>query len=354
MVQAEIELVKSASDWNATVATMQPNVYASHKYIECFTGKFEQNPELTEHFCGSPFLIRYRDPGGEIAYPLLKKKTPFSDQHFDVFSPYGAPGILWSGNPDWKKFDEKKKQLFNENGVVSEFCRMHPVINQTMALDGFRQQNPVVLIDLQRPMKDIISDSKKTCRYAIRKFKYSGAKTFDSWDASMVKAFHTLYIDTMHRRKASNKYMFPVDFFYLMKRNLGSAMHFRFVEYHDEIIAGSIFLMDDDYMNYYLSANNMLFKTVAAGHAMIWNAINYGFQKGKKWVFLGGGYENNDSVFWFKRSFSKTTVPMPSMANIYDQKTYNSFCEKAHVGLTTTSFVPAYKSKMFRVVTSGV
>ena len=97
------------------------------------------------HGDGEPFLICYEDVSVRICYVLMKSDIagcssfknylPFG-KYFDFQTPYGYGGPLVDGEfsvKSQRQFVEQLNAFCNKNGIVSQFIRFHPMLeNQTL------------------------------------------------------------------------------------------------------------------------------------------------------------------------------------------------------------------------------
>jgi lipid II:glycine glycyltransferase (peptidoglycan interpeptide bridge formation enzyme) len=70
-------------------------------------------------------------------------------------------------------------------------------------------------------------------------------------------------------------------------------------------------------MYFSLSPNNLL----------LYEVIQFAKEKGCKIFNLGGGYEQNDSLFRFKSSFSSSFTDFFTFTKIHDSRIYKILCQ---------------------------
>jgi lipid II:glycine glycyltransferase (peptidoglycan interpeptide bridge formation enzyme) len=79
-----------------------------------------------------------------------------------------------------------------------------------------------------------------------------------------------------------------------------------FAIYNGEIIGGAIFLLQENIMEYHLSATTIIGKQLRAINLIFHEAFLYAQSKKYKFAHLGGGVtaDHNDPLFIFKLSFA--------------------------------------------------
>ncbi|CAM5183452.1 hypothetical protein UACE39S_05379 [Ureibacillus acetophenoni] len=204
--------------WNQIVERFhQFDVYYLHEYVSAFV----------VHGDGVPMLFYYKDDHIEAMNVVMRrdisKDTRFtnnipSETFYDFITPYGYGGFLIEGTPS----NESLTELFNQyhsyclnNGVISEFVRFHPVLNNSEVAKNFYEifiLGRTVTMDIsssEQIWNNLASDKKKK----IRKAQKTGVEIYSGNAVQLIDEFIQMYKETMQKNNASNYYYFNKDFF---------------------------------------------------------------------------------------------------------------------------------------------
>ena len=135
-------------------------------------------------------------------------------QYFDIATPYGYGGWLIEGmnTKDLFFFFYAKMQSM---GIISEFVRFHPIINNHIACTSFYeviQLGEVIHMDLSSPEKILDNITSKN-RNHIRKAKKNGIKIYNGRFKGVYNKFNTIYNATMDKDEADDYYYFKEEFY---------------------------------------------------------------------------------------------------------------------------------------------
>ncbi len=256
-------------------------------------------------FGGEPRLA----VSGGIIYPFYIRQIPNSECR-DIVSPYGYNGP--AGNGDWDKFLFEFHAWCKLNNIVSEFARLHPFWTSYEYLPAIKK-NEIVYIDLRQNEDVIWHNFDKGCRAECPK----------DYKANIEKGcsneFVLEYFDKMLGKGAAN-YLFTLNFWDQVKTITYLADN------------SALLLKHDDYCHYFLSAGHKMNKT-------IWGSIKWAKSQGCRYFNLGGGVLPDDSLFHFKKSFSKTTLPFYVYQKIHIPEIYEELSQGKE-----TNYFPAYRA----------
>ena len=124
-------------------------------------------------------------------------------------------------------------------------------------------------------------------RTAIRKAEKNGVISSWATDRESWSLFSKLYSRRMSELNASEEFCFSHDYF-IRLMNMHSA-HLLLASVDGEVIAGALFLMTDDFMEYHLSASTSEGMRVCATQHLIHTAAEAAAAKRIKYFHLGGG-----------------------------------------------------------------
>ena len=321
--------LKDSGLWNKYLLLLQKNkrdIYFSPEYYSlyqnygdgeacCFV--FEKDADIVMY----PFL---RNPITPLGYILDK-------EYYDIQGAYGYNGII-SSNYDpnlikafWDSFDT----WCQENDVIAEFSRFHPLLNnQKLAspkMKTFYSRHTVAL-DLTDDDIWMHQISSKN-RNMIRKAEKEGVTIVESDDYD---TFRKLYDGTMSDLHAESFYFFPQSYYDEYKLTFKDNSLLCFAMLNGKIIAGSMFMFSDDYAHYHLSARDREYSRYAANNLVLWYGIQKAKERGCKWLHFGGGTtgEDDDSLLKFKKEFSKTLCEFWIGKQVLNQEVYNQIVEQ--------------------------
>jgi hypothetical protein len=249
----------------------------------------------------------------------------------DAISPYGYPGAaeLPASPPDPGAVD------WSATGLVSVFVRDR--IGETPCLASGTVRAEVHVADPENG-----GAIRKRLREQIRRNERRGWRTEsrpgpEADDASRLY-FERAYAQTMARAGASERYLFPSEYF---KRLLSSKRSWLLLAGHEggEPGAGAIAVASDDHLHYFLggttdealtdSPMKNLFAAMIALAGELALPLN-----------LGGGVRPGDSLDSFKRGFARATAPFYTHEIVCDRDAYAELSG----GRDDTGFFPLYRA----------
>ena len=300
------------------------------------------------YFGGEAFLCVYSLKDNFVLYPFFKRPQrlvePGSNESvkiFDIVSPYGYGGPLVVTENDasqelLESFFQEFHRYCQEQNVVSEFCRLHPLfqnhllINQACSAE-IRDLGKVVYVDLnqtdERILQDMHPSRKRNARRAIaRNCTYQFGNIDDR-----IKDFYDIYVATMQRRGAQDRYYFPLTFFEMADQYLGEHLHFAYVENKGKMIAGCLMLIYGEVAYYWLGGSNAEYLAMNPNDLLFVRAILDIKKTGAKYLVLGGGVGvSEDTLFVYKTRFSSLTRDFYVYSKVHLGKQYKMLTANNH------------------------
>jgi hypothetical protein len=290
-----------------------------------------------------------------ISFPLVLREISQSN-YYDVTSAYGYCGPI--SNKEIQDLDQDfinyfKRELdafFLENNVIAAFSRLHPLIDQKSLFDGFGEiidLNKTVSIDLTVPIEQQRRTYRKSLKSELnqlRKLKYI---VEDSKKESDIEEFIRVYNTTMDRLDASENYYFDKEYFHSFLSNDDFEAKLLIAKFEGEVIAGAIFTMVGDIMQYHLAGTLPEFARRSPMKLILDEARLLASSLNLKYLHLGGGVGggDSDSLFKFKSGFSKEFYQFSIWRHIIDHEKYNELVEKNNLSTQTSNFFPLYRLK---------
>ncbi len=346
------------------------------------------------HGDGEPLLFYYND--GKIkGINVAMKRSIIEDPHFkgildedcyfDLATPYGYGGWLIErilpvehNAPDMDEVstgngksreagatvaagaDDKIDQdslswLFRDyerwclrNNIVSEFVRFHPMIgnNETMAnYYDIIKLGEVVHMDLSSP-EIIWENISSKNRNMIRKAMKNDVVVYNGRFPEIFNRFKVVYDSTMDKDDAEGYYYFEEPFYESICNDLETNAQMFWAEKDGEVIAASIMLECNGFMNYHLSGSLQDYSSLAPTNLLLYKAAVWGSEHGMRTLCLGGGVgSGEDSLFKFKRAFYKgeDLNHFHVGRKVFDPDVYQELTMMRGEGIENVNFFPVYR-----------
>lgn len=339
--------LEQAEQWDAVVRTFQKyDTYYLSGYVKAF--------QL--HGDGEPLLF-YFEKGDTRGISVAMKRDVallehFKDyiekgQVFDLACPYGYGGWLIEGEDVYALMDAYESWC-RKNGIVSEFVRFHPVLQNHKQVIKHYDVVPLgetVTMDLTSPeviWANIISKN----RNMIRKAQKNGIEIYNGRYPEIYKVFREIYNGTMDKDNASAYYYFSPEFYESLLNDLPENAQVFYAVLEGKIIAASIMLACNGRMNYHLSGSLREFAHLAPSNLLLYKAALWGCANGCKSLYLGGGVgSGEDSLFKFKRAFyrGEDLFRFHIGKKIFNQEKYNELVALRE-DLPDSGFFPRYRA----------
>lgn len=314
------EIVRSFSNWD---------VYYLAEYCRA----------LEEHEGGMSFLVYFQEGDQRLCYPVMQKDISDdslfqgilpSGQWYDWETPYGYGGPLSEqhclNQQIQRQFQQELTQYCYANGIVSQFVRFHPLLqNQevlSLVMEHKRLKNTVYMDTTTE--EAILGNMDSKARNIVRKAVKNGVSVrIDRGEH--LKEFVEIYHETMDRDHATPYYYFPGRYYQLLCQGLGENLFFFYGMLEEQIIAAAIFFYSNGVMHYHLSGGKAQYRKYAANTLILYEAARWGAAHGIRQLHLGGGATSeDDSLFSFKKQFNKHgQVPFYIGRMIFDPEAYD-------------------------------
>lgn len=303
----QVFTLKQFEQWDEIVRSFHDyDVYWLSGYVKAFY----------IHGDGEPLLFYYDYEGTrginvvmkrDIANDVLFEGEISKGSYFDLTTPYGYGGWIIEGDDTERLFQDYDYWL-RENGFISEFVRFHPMMGNHHSCAEYYdviQLGDVVHIDLRSP-EHIWSNFTSKNRNVIRKAIKNGVKIYNGRYPEIFEQFRLVYNATMDKDKADDYYYFSPVFYESILDDLSHNAQVFWAEKDSQVIAASIMLECNNYMNYHLSGSIRDYSNLAPTNLLLYEAALFGCSHGMKLLHLGGGVgSTEDSLFKFKRAFNK-------------------------------------------------
>lgn len=318
--------LEQSEQWDAIVRSFKEyDVYWLSGYVKAF--------QL--HGDGEPLLFFYdgEDTRGinvvmkrDVAKDAKFRSLTEEGQYFDFATPYGYGGWIIEGEKTEELFQAYERWL-EKNSIISEFVRFHPMVKNHEASSSFYeviQLGEVVHMDLSSP-EDIWNNIISKNRNMIRKAIKNDVVIYNGRFPAIYEKFRTIYNGTMDKDDAEDYYYFEPEFYESILDDLSQNAQVFWAEKEGQVIAASIMIGANGYLDYHLSGSLREFSSLAPGNLILYTAALWGCANGYKTLYLGGGVgSGEDSLFKFKRAFYKGELNHFYIGKkIYNQEKYD-------------------------------
>lgn len=310
---------------------------------------------------GIATIYNFQGSNGKVKHQFIKREIPQKilpdgEQWYDIVTPYGYGGPLIIEIEDDNKeqlvkefYEEFAKYCENEH-IVSEFVRFHPVVEN--ALDFKEIYNPTWdrytvgtnLKDFDNPIQ---MEFSKSCRKHIRHAYNKGVEYKIIMAPDNLEEFQKAYFSTMKRNDATDYYYFDEEYFqkilyyYRNQIVLGEAL------YEGKVIAASLNYISNKIIHVHLSGTFEEYLNLSPAYILKHGLAVWGKENGYEYIHYGGGRSNkeDDELFLFKKKFgANTCFDFYVGRKIWQPQVYDKICEINHVNINS-SFFPAYRSR---------
>ena len=339
--------LKDFEKWDKIVKNFEKyDVYYLSGYVNAFK----------IHGDGEPLLLYYEGNGLKAINVVMlrdiandhyfKGKIP-NNCYFDLITPYGYGGWLIEGEGETRDLFAQYEQWCVNNNVVSEFVRFHPIIKNSKKVSDFYQVidlGSTIYMDLSTP-EIIWQNLSSKNRNVIRKAINSEVKIHSGQYTEIYDTFMSIYNATMDDDNASPYYYFSRDFYDSILNDLTQNSRVFWAELNNEIIAVSIMIFANGYMNYHLSGSKREYRSYAPSNLLLYEAAVWGYENGYKTFHLGGGVgSNEDNLYKFKSAFNKYGIETFSIGKkVFLKDVYEKLCSMKP-SIVNKNYFPSYRA----------
>lgn len=258
---------------------------------------------------------------GKVKHLFIKKEIPISENngpYFIITTPYGYGGpVITEYKSGFKKelvrtFQKAFENFCDENRIVSEFVRFHPIISNASDFSDcynliFRSKTTgTTLSNFDDPVQEEFSKSTKK---SIKKALKAGVEYKITVNPSSLSNFKEIYYQTMKRINANELYFFDDTYFFDCQRYFGENIILVEAIYNGQIIGSELHFQYNNIIHTHLSGTVEEFHYLSPVYVMTFAIVQWGKENGFDIVHSGGGRsdESDDKLYLFKKKFGKNT-----------------------------------------------
>jgi len=301
-------------------------------------------PEYLKLFSSAPFENAfcgwYKNENGGILYPFILREMraldwcPNALSNFnDVITPYGYGGPYPYGElntSDVKAFWTGLDAWLKSCRVVSEFIRFSLEISRPQIhYPGdviLKSKNIVRTLD--KSLSEMWIDFEHKVRKNVKRAQQNGLRVELDRTGEKTKDFLEIYYSTMARREAKSFYHFGPDFFDKLNRSLDGSFLYFHVLLQNKIISSELTLYSKETIYSYLGGTERSAYNLRPNDLLKYEIIKWGIESGLKRFVIGGGYQGEDGIYKYKKSFAPNgEVPFFVGQRILDSGVYNRLAD---------------------------
>ena len=272
-----------------------------------------------------PEIFYFESNKSKCSYTYLKSKTLIGDC-YHIHSPYCYGGFSTNDESEnfFSLFRENFVKYCHENRIVSEFIRLNPITHKENFFyknyfDYYNKHCVNLYADLQKGYKIPLRENTKRL---INSAKKNSNLNFTFDNSEKFQSFFHMYNSNMEIKNIKNFFNFDEFFFENLYKCIKNDFYFPTISLNNKIIAGAIFLKNEDYLDLYLAASYPIAKEIKGCNHLLFHKFFskiYNDFKKIKLIHLGGG---SDKLKFFKNSFAKEECDYFVIKNIINKDLY--------------------------------
>lgn len=317
---------KIVYNWNTYLELFVPaqkDIYYTEEYVKLYESETDK---------GTCFV--FQDDDKVLIFPFLVREFVFHGKIYKDFeTAYGYGGPLY--NTDDEDFIANALKSFKDycssNGYVAGFVRFHPVLANIKGFDQVGKliaDRQTVAMDLSMSEDDMWMNEVHTKnRNVIKKAAKEGLSFEADYGYKYLKEFVNLYNSTMDKLSADSFYYFDDTYYDKLVKSIPNSF-IGVVKNENKILSAAIFMYSEPYGHYHLSGSDKTQLRLSPNNFLLWEAAKELKKHNVQRFHLGGGTtgQEEDSLFQFKKKFSKSTFQFYIGKLIFNDEAYNEIC----------------------------
>lgn len=320
-------MIKFTEHWNQyldTIPSESQDLYFREEYVRLYETDYEK-----------ACCFIFQEGESIMLFPFLRRSFKFEGKtYFDFETAYGYGGPIsndFSEGFITNALEALRAKALEENYICG-FVRFHPLLNNWNYFDRVGQliqDRNTIAINLTEGIDATwMNEIHTKNRNVIKKGEKNGLVFIVDDDFSYLKDFEELYNSTMDKLEADGFYYFEPKYY----EQLQDTIENRFlgiVKYEDRVVAGAIFFYQKPYGHYHLAGSDKTALKLSPNNFLLWEAAKELMNRGVSYFHLGGGTDGTEenSLYQYKRKFSKHEYLFCLGKLIFNQHLYNAICE---------------------------
>jgi len=282
----------------------------------------------------------FEDKGKKIIYPFLLYPIAglgytCEKPLFDITGPHGYNGAV--ANTEDKEFIDSFNECFtqycNENNIIAEFVRFHPVFQNEKYFTRTQNSkaNKNIVVDLH--VNDLFSSYEYSVRKNIKKAirsgltvkRYQGKQITDE----ILNQFYDIYCKTLSRNSAGQNSVFQFSFFSSLVQSVCDQSCIFFTYYDTVPVSTELVLWGTSVGYSYLGGTLSEYFHLRPNEILKFELMKFLKQNGLQYFLLGGGKEINDGIYNYKANFARDGIlDFWIGKKIYNEAAYTSLIDQ--------------------------
>lgn len=261
--------------------------------------------------------------------------------YFDFATPYGYTGPVFSvgtTDSDIQEFWGAVDGWYLDNSVVTEFVRFNLSgnhVNYSGKVFPTMLNVKGEIVDENNQWTSFDHKVRKNVNRAIRE-NLTSKIFFNKIDDNAIFEFHNIYIQTMERTNAIDKFFYTLEQFKMFINNNRDNAAICTIYFEENPISSELLLVSGDSIFSFLGGTNELYFDKRPNDFLKVEALNWARKQGKKYYILGGGYGFEDGIFKYKKSFfPQDVVNYYTGRKIINSPVYVAFVKKVNIARIT-------------------
>lgn len=325
---------------------MKKDIYFEENYAKLYE-------ELEK---GKTEIFEYEDENGKISNLFIKREIPIlldGKKYYDITTPYGYGGPIIeeckaNKNELLNKYNEQFTKYCNENNIVSEFVRFHPLVNNVndfKEVYNAKYMRKTLGTNLKEFDEPVNSEFSKSCRKNIRQAINKGITYKVTKAPDNIHNFKEIYYSTMDRNNATDYYYFQDEYFEKVLKYFREKVLLVEAIFEEKTIACGLYFIYNKTIHIHLSGTLSEYLYLSPAYILRYAVTLWGKENGYEIIHHGGGRSNSeeDSLYKFKKGFAKNTeFDFYIGKKVWNQEIYDKLCEIRKVD-KSEEFFPAYR-----------
>lgn len=320
----QVELLTNWSELLATLPLAERDVYFTEEYVRLYEVG-------NEKAC----CLVCKEGENILMFPFLKRAFVYKGKtYYDFETAYGYGGPIVDSRDDFFIVNALNalKDFCLNNSFVAGFVRFHPLFQNQKGFETVGlviKDRKTVAMNLDQTMDEVWKNEiHSKNRNVIRKAEKAGCTFIVDDKFEHLKEFINLYDSTMDKLSADGFYYFDDAYYDNLKRGITDSFLGCVQNSEGQIVSAAIFMYSGPYGHYHLSGSDKSQLAISPNNFMLWNAAIELQKRGVKRFHLGGGINGDEenSLFLFKRRFSKETCQFCIGKLVFNQELYGAIC----------------------------
>jgi hypothetical protein len=291
------------------------------------------HPEFARLFarpCDRAVCALGEDEGGAVLFPLILRPLaaePWArpgEARWDAVTPYGYGGPFAFGAPRADAYWAAHAEWCRDAGVVSTFARLSLFPAQLAPLPGpveARLRN--VAVPLAAGVDALWRGYESKVRRWIQHADRAGLTVERDAAGARLDAFVAIYEHTMRRCGAAEWYFFPRSFFEALLSRLEGRCALFHVLSGGTVVSSDLVLEGEEHAYYFLGGTLADAFPLGPNYLLKHRVAIWAMEAGKRFYVLGGGKEEGDGLFRYKRGFARGgELPFRVACLVHDAAAY--------------------------------